>query len=116
MLKRSAGLVIRAVIAGFLGMCVFQSPAIGGMIGTDQTQVSQDRERVKAFIERGDAAQQLKSLGVAPDAVQGRVDAMTDEEVRVIAGKIDSLPAGGALSNNQWIWIIGGILLLILIL
>lgn len=114
MLNRPVRLAVCAAVAGCI--CVVQSPAMAGMIGTGQAQAGQERERVKAFVARDDAAKQLQSLGVAPESVQGRVDAMTDAEVQVIAGKIDSLPAGGALSEYQWIWVIGGILLLLLIL
>ena len=38
---------------------------------------------------------QLQSLGISPAAAQARVSAMTDAEVANVAGKIDSLPAGG---------------------
>ncbi len=114
MLNRSVRLAVCAAMAGFI--CFVQSPAMAGIIGTDLAQAGQDRERLRAFVARDDAAKQLQSLGVAPESVQGRVDAMTDAEVQLIAGKIDSLPAGGALSENQWIWVIGGILLLLLII
>ena len=114
MLKRPARLAVGAAVAGL--MSVVQSPAMAGMIGTGQAQAGQDRERVRTFVARDDAAKQLQVLGVAPESVQGRVDAMTDAEVQVVAGKIDSLPAGGQLTQNQWIWVIGGLLLILLLL
>jgi hypothetical protein len=40
------------------------------------------------------------------DLAQQRVDALTDAEVMHLAGKIDSLPAGGALSNQDLILIL----------
>jgi hypothetical protein len=35
------------------------------------------------------------SLGVDPAEAQQRVDAMTNQEVQQLAGKLDSMPAGG---------------------
>jgi cell wall-associated NlpC family hydrolase len=69
------------------------------MIGTDEAQnVTQNaaaRERVEAFLNRGDVQQQLQSMGVDPALAKSRVGALTDAEVNQIAGKLDELPAGG---------------------
>lgn len=69
-----------------------------GMVGTEQVvtaaQVQQDRDKVRTFMARADVQQQLQTMGVKPGNAQDRVAAMTDEEVRTVAGKIDSLPAG----------------------
>ncbi|WP_211463639.1 PA2779 family protein [Collimonas silvisoli] len=74
-------------------------PAHAGIVGTDQlisaTQVQGDREKVLNFISRTNVQQQLETLGVKPGAAQERVAAMTDEEVRTLAGQVDTLPAGG---------------------
>lgn len=37
----------------------------------------------------------MEKHGVKPAAAKARVNALSDEEVAAIAGKIDSLPAGG---------------------
>ncbi len=37
----------------------------------------------------------LEKNGVNPAAAKARVDALSDDEVAAVAGKIDSLPAGG---------------------
>ena len=65
-----------------------------------QTAV-QDRERVKALAARPEVARELAKLGVAPQDVDKRVDAMSDGEVRLLAGRLEALPAGGALSNTD---------------
>jgi hypothetical protein len=73
--------------------------AQAGMIGTDQvaSAASQaDRNTVLQFLGRAEVTQQLQSLGVDPATVKDRVAAMTDQEVRQIAGKIDSMPAGAS--------------------
>src|ERR671919_2107559 len=71
--------------------------AQAGMIGTDQVAsvASQaDRNTVLQFLGRADVTSQLQSLGVDPAAVKDRVAAMTDQEVQMLAGKIQSMPAG----------------------
>jgi len=86
--------------------------AAADIVSTDQILKQSDRDHVRAFLERKDAAKQLNAMGVAPELAKQRVDAMTDEEVRVVAAKIDSLPAGAALSQTDWILVI---LLIILV-
>ena len=71
--------------------------ANAGMIGTDQVAsvASQaDRNTVVQFLGRADVTSQLQSLGVDPSEVKDRVAAMTDQEVRSLAGKIQGMPAG----------------------
>jgi hypothetical protein len=66
------------------------------MIGTDQVvQTSQaDRGAVLAFVTRADVAGQLQAFGLDPATAKDRVAAMTDDEVRYLAGRIDAMPAG----------------------
>jgi hypothetical protein len=71
--------------------------AQAGMIGTDQGVAStsqHDRSTVLSFVSRNDVARQLQSFGIDPAGAKDRVAAMTDEEVRTLAGRIDSMPAG----------------------
>ena len=84
--------------------------AQAGMIGTDQVVTStslQDRNAVLGFVSRTDVAGQLQTLGLDPATAKDRVAAMTDEEVRYIAGRINTLPAGADAA---------GVLLLIIII
>jgi hypothetical protein len=72
--------------------------AQAGMIGTDQVAsvASQaDRNTVLEFLGRADVTSQLQSLGVDPATVKDRVAAMSDQEVQSLAGKIQTMPAGG---------------------
>jgi hypothetical protein len=71
--------------------------AQAGMIGTDQVVASAsqvDRSTVMNFVSRADVTGQLQSMGLDPATAKDRVAAMTDEEVRYVAGKIDSMPVG----------------------
>ena len=76
-----------------------------GMIGTDQAIASAtaqaNRDKVRDFVSRTDVVKQFEALGLTTTTAQERVNAMTQEEINSIAGKIDSLPAG-ALSNWGW--------------
>jgi hypothetical protein len=71
--------------------------ATAGMIGTDKVVTSSaqaDRTTVLNFMTRGDVQKQLQAMGVDPSTAKDRVAAMSDEEVRSLAGRIDSMPAG----------------------
>ncbi len=84
--------------------------AQAGMIGTDQVvQTSQaDRGTVLGFVGRSDVAGQLQTFGLDPATATDRVAAMTDDEVRYLAGRIDAMPAGGVDA--------GSVLLLVVII
>jgi len=87
------------------------------MIGTDTAQASAERERVKALIARPELARQMQRMGVSPADAAARVDAMNDEEVARIAGRLDALAAGGAaLTTDQLIIILLLVVLLIIII
>jgi hypothetical protein len=83
-----------------------------GLIETQDAE----RERVKELVARPELAQQLKQMGIAAEEVQGRIDAMTDEEVRALAGRLNAVPAGGELTGQEWLLIIIIILLVIILL
>ena len=53
-----------------------------------------ERARVLGFLEREDVRAQMVTLGVDPDEAAARVAALSDDQVREIAGRLDQLPAG----------------------
>ena len=73
------------------------------IISTDQAIASvQDlanRNKVQEFVNRGDVTAKFEAMGLNPSIAQDRVSAMTQEEINHIANKIDSLPAGGYISE-----------------
>jgi hypothetical protein len=85
------------------------------MIATDQAAQS-ERERLKAALQRPEVVQELKKMGVDALAASARVDAMSDSEVVQLAGRVDALPAGGVLTNDQLIIILLIVLILIVAL
>lgn len=91
----------RVLMVSMLSLSLWVPNAQAGMISSEQVIASQsaqlERERVRAVFDRQDVREQLQALGVDADAARARVDALTDNEVATINGKIDSLPAGGEI-------------------
>jgi hypothetical protein len=65
----------------------------GQIIGEVQTEL--DRSDVLQVLERENAQQQLRALGVSPEMVKERVSHMTDQEVAQLNQHLADLPAGG---------------------
>ena len=101
-----------------LGLSAVATPsAYAGMISSQAVQApGNDRERVKALLARPEVAAEMQKMGLAPGDAVKRVDAMSDAEVTQLAGRLDALPAGGAITNEQLLLIIIIIILLIILL
>jgi len=83
--------------------------AQAGMIGTEQLTQAAPPERgtMLNFVSRSDVASQLQAFGLDPATAKERVAAMTDDEVRHLAGRINTAPAGADVA---------GLLLLIVVI
>ena len=91
--------------------------ARAGMIPSDAAvKPATERQRVKALLERPDVAKELQKMGIKPADAEARVSAMSDAEIGQLAGRLDALPAGGALTNQELLLIIIIILLVALLL
>ena len=75
------------------------APAQAALIATGSVLAAgaNPRERIASALTRADVHAALASYGVDPQQASARVAAMTDDEARQIAGKIDALPAGGEI-------------------
>ncbi len=96
------------------GMLLQVAPARAALVPTDEVlaaQTNEKRERIQAFLNRQDVQAQLQQYGVSPDEAKARVNALTDDEAGNLAGKLDSLPAGGVIGE-----IIGAALIVFIIL
>ena len=84
-----------------------------GMIGTDQAVANaQDLaniDQVRDCVSRADVAKQFEMMGLSAANAAERVNALTQEEINRIAGKIDSMPAGA--SSSGWWWAAGVIVI-----
>ncbi len=90
-----------------LSMVVLPFSTQAGMIGTDQVVASAtaqaNRDKVREFVSRTDVQKQFEALGLTASTAAERVNAMTQDEINRVAGKIDSLPAGASSSTGWWI-------------
>ncbi len=89
----------RMVIVTMLTMGLPLQSAFAGMVDTGQAVshelAGQDRAKISAFLDRADVLSQLQKQGVTASEAKARVYALTDNEAHNIAGKLDTLPAGG---------------------
>jgi len=89
----------RVLMVSMLSLSLWTPSAQAGMVSSEQVISSQtaqlDREHLRALFDRKDVREQLQARGVDADAARARVDALTDNEVASINGKLDNLPAGG---------------------
>lgn len=76
-----------------------QFNAHAGLVGTESVIAAEqsltDRGELLAALERAEVREQLIALGVDPDAARDRVAALSDQELQLMAEKLDHLPAGG---------------------
>lgn len=89
----------RVLMVSMLSMSLWVPNAQAGLVSSEQlisSQTSQlERERIRTVLDRQDVREQLQARGIDADAARARVDALTDDEVATLNGKLDSLPAGG---------------------
>lgn len=89
----------RLLITCFLGICLPLQSAHAGLVGTDKVaasaQFQPERERIRNFLDREDVRKEMQIQGIDANVATARVAALTDEEVQKIAGKLDTMPAGG---------------------
>ena len=81
--------------------------AQAGMIGTEQVVASSaqaDRATIVNFLSRSDVARELQTFGLDASTAKDRVAALTDEELRTVAGRIEAMPAGA--SSSGWVVLI----------
>jgi hypothetical protein len=109
-MKQSAFLT-RGLIAMLAAAMIAQGSMVHAeMIGPEavpvQSQAEQDRAKVQNFVDRATVKERLQTMGVSGIVAKDRVGAMTEEEVHALAQRIDAMPAGGALSNNDLILIL----------
>lgn len=92
--------VCRILVVTMLALGIQVPYATAAVMGTDTVvgagQSDQARDRLKGFLDRADVRGELAKRGIPAELAKQRVDALTDDEVRQAAGKIDSLPAGGS--------------------
>lgn len=99
MTPRFVRITSRFLIASVLTFGLPLQSTHAGVIGADKVTVSaqsqSDRDRIRAFLDREDVRKELQAQGIDANTAKARVDALTDDEVQKVAGKLDKMPAGG---------------------
>ncbi len=80
---------------------LLMSSANAGVISSSDMLVEQhqfeNKQSVKAFLDRDDVKQQLVDMGVSPTDVDARINAMTDAELAELNANLQDAPAGAGL-------------------
>ena len=97
-LRKWASVVSPVLVAALIYAAVPASHVFAGIVTTDQLIDLQadaaNRDKIADFLTRGDVRRQMVDLGVDPSEIGVRVAALSDEEARGVADKIDTAPAG----------------------
>ena len=75
--------------------------ARAGLISTDAVAnpaVHAQREALRALVSRPEVVSELQAFGIEARLARERVDALSDDEVALIAAQIGALPAGGQMA------------------
>ena len=111
MLKRLFIQVLCVAMLNLGSPMVAQAGLIGTLQAVEVDTRAQDLATVGAALARDQVREQFTALGVDPAVVEMRVAALTDPELRMLAGKVAEAPAGAdALA------VIGIVFLVLLIL
>ncbi len=90
---------------------VAQAGLIGTLEAVEADTRAQDFATVNAVLARDQVRQQFAALGVDPAEVESRLAALTDSELRMLAGQVADAPAGASA-----LAVIGIVFLVLLIL
>ena len=106
-------------IGALLASCLLVfSPARAEMIETPELlapSAEAQRAQVDTFLARADVQRELEALGVSPADAAVRVASLSQAELQVLSSRIDSLPAGGHVSNNTLVLLLIIVLIIVLI-
>jgi hypothetical protein len=97
-----------------VSLMFFSFHTSAGMIGTEQvgavSSAQTERMQIQSVMSRAEVASQMQALGIDMKTAQERVAALTDDEARSLAGKLDSIPAG---AGDEW-WIVAVVVVAVL--
>jgi hypothetical protein len=110
-LRQTARPVIHLMLVMFIAMGIYVPASQAAIITThqilDQQQLQDTRGKVHRLFELDTVKQQLSTMGVDSKDIQARVDQMTDEEVTLMAERMDQLPAGqGIVGTAVFIFLV----------
>ena len=95
LLQRTLVYVLALSILSLSSPVVVQAQIIGTLEAIESQQRTRDLETVSSALAREEVREQMAALGVDAQQIDTRLAAMTDSELRQLAGEIESMPAGG---------------------
>ena len=102
-----------------VAQCLQASTVLADIVPTGNIAVQNladtERNKIQSFYDRADVKVRLQAFGVNGLMAKDRVAALSDQEVHVMAQKIDSMPAGGDIGNSNTILILLIIVLVLII-
>lgn len=112
--------VVKRAIAGVMVLQLLGlglAPAAHAAVVSTQTALAMEQregrlERLQSQVSRQDVQREMLALGVDPAEVQGRLAALTDEELQTLEGRLATLPAGG----DSVLAVIGIVFLVLIVL
>lgn len=106
--------VIFAVCLAILNLSaptMARAELVGTLQAVESHTRAEDLAKVSAALARSEVRAKFVELGVDPAAVDARVAALTDPELRTLADRMDRMPAGG-----DFLAIIGVVFIVLIIL
>lgn len=97
-------LLLKTVMASAIAATVAIQTTHASIVTTEQAllyaqkapKTNVEKERLKALIEKKEVAQKLQAMGIDPKEAAQRVASLTDEEIKRLNDRFDSIPAGGS--------------------
>ena len=95
MFKRSVVYVLCFAVLNLGSPMMANAAMIGTLQAVESSTRAQDLATVNAALAQDQVRQQFAALGVDPAQIESRVAALTDSELRSLAGQMSGMPAGG---------------------
>ena len=95
MFKRSVVYVLCFAVLNLGSPLMANAAMIGTLQAVESSTRAQDLATVNAALAQDQVRQQFAALGVDPAQIDSRVAALTDSELRSLAGQMSGMPAGG---------------------
>jgi hypothetical protein len=98
------------IIAAFASLSIFVPSAQAEFISTHSTvekaELAKTRAKIKRLYHRKDIKVALEKHGISSVEAQKRIDSLTDKEVKLLAKRIDKMPAGAGAEGILVVFLI----------
>lgn len=109
-IRKLAKPVVPVVVAAFFSMSIFIPTAQAEFVSTqstvEQAEISKTRQKIKRMYHRMDVKKALQKHGISAQEAQKRIDSLTDQEVKMVAKRIDKMPAGAGAEGILVVFLI----------